>query len=95
MTEHPAAPTTAEGEIEDWLRYYRRLRDDGHLTPHGQGALMAMEKWIPMARAAARKEVLDEIRSGSVVWDTNHGKEIRLPLSLLDSLSTDTREEPT
>ena len=54
-----AAPI-AEGldwhEFDTWLRYLRELRDSGHLTEFGRGALVAIEKWL----SAPRAEGLDD-----------------------------------
>ena len=89
MTEHPAAPTTRRGkavlsEMPDRIR--------GPWTPFREeqwgGTIATIEA---EARVAARKEVLDEIRlrTRGCGCDNNHLTD------LLDSLSTDTREEPT
>ena len=86
MTEHPAAPTTEAGR-RLWAqpKYAENESWDAWTT-----AIIAVEA---EARAAARKEVLDEIRARlHPVYD---GKDFDFIRAILDSLSTDTREEPT
>ena len=93
MSEHPAAPTTEAGRhMLMWLRSVQRpgtypIRD----------AILAIET---EARAAARKEVLDEIRRNMpvAVLATDGGPTVAYAMEvtdILDSLSTDTREEPS
>ena len=60
-----------------------------------------LEAALAAARAAARKEVLDEIRETALAFwsdesiERNYAFHPNLLWSWLDSLSTDTREEPT
>ena len=99
MTEHPAAPTTEAGR-------------ETHTLLHRLSSQMKTCEMVPCpfaglarrteveARAAARKEVLDEIRRNMpvAVLATDGGPTVAYAMEvtdILDSLSTDTREEPT
>ena len=99
MTEHPAAPPTEAGrtlidQIEglDYDAYDAGRAAFGSWTD----AIRAIEA---EARAAARKEVLDEVRTICEEWghtdDWNvESIYVSTLLERLDSLSIDTREEP-
>lgn len=86
MTEHPAAPMTEAGRRLLNRRSYwsgnTEIRD----------GILAIED---QARAAARKEVLDDIDDALPVAygddQANYKSEVS---AILDSLSTDTRKEP-
>ena len=103
MTEHPAAPPTEAGrtlidQIEglDYDAYDAGRAAFGSWTD----AIRAIEA---EARAAARKEVLDEIRQRLPGYMDDLNSEelsgytfaVNQFGAILDSLSTDTREEPT
>jgi hypothetical protein len=100
MTEHPAAPTTeASKHCLKWIAFVEKVDDPAGNTIYDELQRIFLPRIEAEARAAARKEVLNEARDrltkAVAKRDFMSG-----PLSaasmfaILDSLSTDTREEP-
>ena len=84
MTEHPAAPATEADHLR-WL-----VRNSERVYPE------VVESALAEARAAARKEVRTEVLLEAAHYNYFQSKAAHWKLrNLLDSLSTDTREEPT
>ena len=110
MTEHPAAPTRNEF-VRAALERIDAARAAGAglaATAIRVELLTMWERGAAEARAAARKEVLPDIQHALAMLDEVHdlaayGDSIESSLleahatlsTLVDSLSTDTREEPT
>ena len=88
MTEHPAAPTTEAGRA---LAARAKRQAFGNWEGIAQFEIPAIEA---EARAAARKEVLDGFRA-EIDGRTWHPDDLDRLNIILDSLSTDTREEPS
>jgi hypothetical protein len=94
MTEHPAAPTTAS-DARVKLR-----REIAFRVPLTRDYLLGLfDEALAEARAAARKEVLDENAIEDILADAESDGLLgpdytprRLAKYIADSLSTDTRE---
>ena len=97
MTEHPAAPRTEAAR--DLMTNLSKVADSDSWAWWAMQGILAIES---EARAAARKEVLlseDELIDiiEQAIFETGTGLEAAVLAAerILDSLSTDTREEPT
>ena len=91
MTEHPAAPTSPARQL---LSLVENLYEDVRSIERREVGevyklVLAVES---EARAAARKEVLDEIREHFRTDAPTAVTTTRTVRRILDSLSTDTRE---
>ena len=104
MTEHPAAPTTKAGRAM-WAAFNN---PDPSWIDDGEEILRAILAIEAEARATARKEVLDAPRLARLLKERYGDSAFGLAVgnlslerfvmdadAILDSLSTDTREEPT
>ena len=98
MTEHPAAPTTEAGRA-----FVREFGVGGIYSGQGDVAFArrSVSKIEAEARAAARKEVTPEMLAIAIIriWhgssEEPNAADIEEARLILDSLSTDTREEPS
>ena len=92
MTEHPAAPTSPARQL---LSLVENLYEDVRSIERREvGEVYKLVAAIEAeARAAARKEVLDRLAMREVSVGPLDAYSKRSVLEVLDSLSTDTREE--
>ena len=107
MSDAPAAPTIARAALPDTIRRHLLMHPDHRASDVWQENTVAMfdalMEDVAEARAAARKEVREAIERidhpchdvciGNLHADCQCAAWIRQ--EALDSLSTDTREEPT